>query len=53
MTDEIIKELWLVKDTIASDHGYDLTKLVTHLRGTTDLSKYKVIDLQATKTEAE
>ena len=53
MTDEIIKELWSVKDTIASDHGYDLTKLVNYLRSTADSTKYNVVDLQGTTTEAE
>ena len=32
MTDEIISELWKIKDNIASEHNYDLNSLVTHLR---------------------
>lgn len=32
MTDEIIKELWGIKDDIARDHGYDLDQLVADLR---------------------
>ncbi len=33
MTDEIIKELWRIKDNIARDHGYDLDALVAYLQG--------------------
>lgn len=32
MTDEIIQELWRIKDAIASEHGYDLDALAAHLR---------------------
>ena len=32
MTDEIIQELWRIKDGIARDHGYDLDLLVAYLR---------------------
>ena len=32
MSDEIIKELWQIKDNIAREHGYDIDALVAHLR---------------------
>lgn len=32
MKDEIIEELWSVKDQIAKEHDYDLDALVAHLR---------------------
>ncbi len=33
MTDEIIEELWAIKDRLAKEHGYDLDALVTHFQG--------------------
>jgi hypothetical protein len=32
MTDEIIKELWQIKDDIAREHGYDLDRLAADLK---------------------
>ena len=32
MTDEIIKELWRIKDDIAREHSDDLDRLVADLR---------------------
>jgi len=32
MTDEVIEELWRVKDDIAREHDYDLDVLVADLR---------------------
>lgn len=32
MADEIITELWKVKDDIAKEFGYDVKELVAHLR---------------------
>lgn len=34
MTNEIIKELWRIKDDIAREHSYDLDRLVADLRNT-------------------
>ena len=33
MPDEIIEELWSIKDGIAREHGYDLRKLAAYLQG--------------------
>ena len=32
MYDEVIRELWQVKDSIARENGYDIETLVAHLR---------------------
>lgn len=32
MADEIIEELWEIKDSIARDHEYDIRKLGAHLQ---------------------
>ena len=53
MADEIIKELWSVKDNMALDHNYNLDQLVAHLRTTTKSTRYKVVDLRASKSGAE
>ena len=33
MADEIIKELWAIKDAMAREAGYDVSRLVAGLRG--------------------
>ena len=32
MSDEVIRELWQIKDLIAWEHGYDIEVLVAHLQ---------------------
>ena len=32
MADEMIKELWEIKGSVANEHGYDVTALVARLR---------------------
>ena len=44
MTDEIINELWRIKDTIARDYGYDLDALVAYLRSKERAGDYHVTD---------
>lgn len=46
MKDEIIEELWAVKDQIAEKHGYDVDTLIAHLRAGPDEPS-----LQATETK--
>jgi len=52
MADEIIRELWQIKDAIAQEHCYDLDGLVAHLRSLEPGSGRVVMDLQALKREA-
>ena len=33
MPDEIIEELWSIKDGMAREHGYDVRKLAAYLQG--------------------
>ena len=44
MTDEIIEELWRIKDNIARDHGYNLDTLVAYLRSKERSGDHPVID---------
>ena len=32
MSDEVIEELWRIKDGIASEHGHDVRRLAAHLQ---------------------
>ena len=53
MTDEIIQELWRIKDGIAQDHGYDLDMLVAYLRGKERAGVHHVTDPRSIKETAE
>jgi hypothetical protein len=48
MADEIIKELWKIKDAMASEYGYDVKALVAHMRGKRHAGHERV-DLQPVK----
>lgn len=47
MADEIMKELWEIKDGIAREHGYDLDALVAHLQAKRARDDRRVVDLRA------
>lgn len=53
MSDEIIKELWQIKDSIAREHGYDLEALVAHLQTKKRLEGQRVVDLRAIRRATE
>ena len=53
MADEIIRELWQIKDDIASKYDYDLKKLVKYLQEKERNGKHKTIDLRSIKNIAE
>ena len=46
MSDEIIKDLWEIKDKIAREHGYDIDRLVTFLRTRQRPMGHPVVDLR-------
>ena len=47
MPDEIIEELWRIKDEIAREHGYDVESLATYLQSKDRTSERQVVDLQS------
>ncbi len=53
MTDEIIGELWKIKDDIAEEHGYDLDALVASLRENKTAARRRLEDLGSIHTTAE
>jgi len=53
MPDEIIKELWQIKDSIAREHGYDIEELVAHLQTKARPESQRVVDLRVMRKSAE
>lgn len=53
MADEIITELWEIKDGLAREHGYDLDALVAHLQDKKMTVSREVVDLSSGREAAE
>jgi hypothetical protein len=53
MSDEIIKELWQIKDRIAQKHEYDIEALVAYLQAKKRPACRKVVDLRAMRETAQ
>ena len=53
MNDEIITEVWKVKDAIAREYGCNVKSFVAHLRAQKHNSEIQVVDLRAMKLAAE
>ena len=53
MADEIVRELWRIKDEIAQEYDYDLDALVAHLRDESRKSGRSPVDLSSSRAPAE
>jgi hypothetical protein len=53
MADEIIRELWRIKDEIAREYDYDLEALVAHLRDKGRKSGRSAVDLSSLRSQTE
>ena len=53
MPDEIIKELWEIKDRIAEEFDYDLDAFVDYLQTKEREKNQQVVDLRARKKTAQ
>ena len=53
MADEIIKELWAIKDKMAGEYGYDVKALADDLRKKTHRADQPVIDLRSLRRDAK
>ena len=53
MADEIITELWQIKDRIAKEQGYDIEKLVAYLASRERPAGQRVVDLCAQRRAAD
>ena len=49
MADEIIRELWKIKDAIADEYGCDVKAYVAHLRAKKHTTDRQVVDLRSLK----
>ena len=47
MPDEIIEELWEIKDSIAREHGNDVRKLAAHLHSKKGATNSRLTNLDA------
>jgi hypothetical protein len=52
MADEIIKELWAIKDKMAGESGFDAKALVDHLRTKKHPADQVVVDLRSLRQNA-
>jgi len=53
MADEIIKEVWKIKDAIAKEYGCNVKSLAAHLRAKKHEAGDRVVDLRSMKLTAE
>ena len=53
MSDEIIEELWRIKDSIAREHGYDMEAPVAYLHSKEKAEGRRIVNLSAMKETAE
>lgn len=51
MPDEIIKELWQIKEDIAREHGYDIEALAAYLKTKPRREGQHVVDLRYLKED--
>lgn len=47
MADEVIEELWRIKDAMAREYGYDIARLVTDLQGRQGEEGRRIVNLRA------
>lgn len=45
MSDEIIRDLWRIKDEIACEHGYDVESLAAYLRRKKQTEGRRVVEM--------
>ena len=53
MPDEILEELWKIKDSIAEEYAGDVRELVAHLRTRKRREDQQTVDLRGMKLIAE
>ena len=53
MADEIIEELWRIKDGMAREHGYDIKRLAAHFRRREREGGRQVLGLRAKRGSRE
>ena len=51
MSDEIMNELRQIKDSIAREHGYDIKRIVAHLRERERPAGQRIVDLSVRRVK--
>ena len=52
MADEIIKELWKIKDAMADEYCCDVKSLVAHMRAKKRVEDRQIVDLRSIRQAA-
>ena len=47
MADEVIEELWQIKEAMAQEYGYDVTRLAADLQRRQQEEAHRIVDLRA------
>ena len=53
MSDEVIEELWRIKDEMAREYGYDVARLAADLQGRQGEDGHRIVDLHARREARE
>lgn len=53
MTDQVIEELWRIKDAMAREYGYDIARLAAGLRAKQGEQGRPIVDLEALRNVGE
>ena len=53
MADEVIEELWRIKDAMAQEHGYDIVRLAAYQQGSQGEEGHRIVDLGALRKAGE
>ena len=51
MSDEVIEELWRIKDDMGREHGYDVARLAADLQSKQREEAERVVDLRAVRED--
>lgn len=47
MADKVIEELWQIKEAMAQEYGYDVTRLAADLQRRQQEEAHRIVDLRA------
>ena len=53
MADEVIEELWRIKEAMAQEYGYDVTRLAADLQRRQQEHAHRIVDLRAVRKAAD
>lgn len=53
MADEVIEELWRIKEAMAQEYDYDVTRLAADLQRSQQEHAHRIVDFQALRKAAD